>query len=271
MISIITPVYNGARFIESCIGNVISQQCHDVEHIIVDGGSTDATVSIIRSCADRYPHLRWISEPDRGQSDAMNKGLALARGEIVGVLNVDDFYQPDVLKRVSRLFKEVGEPTMLVGNCNVWNDDGDLLYVARPSRLKFQQLMVGPRLNLYPVNPSEYFYHRSLHDRVGYFDVEDHYSMDLDFLLRAVQAADVRYFDETWGNFRLIKGTKTLSDQDSNQDRPRYCKVLDKYYPQLPWQVRKFFWLYTAGQAAHLLFRHGVSRLRAGIWRRAIK
>jgi glycosyltransferase involved in cell wall biosynthesis len=265
MISVITPVYNGARFIESCIANVISQQCPNVEHVIVDGASTDATVSVIWDYAEKYPHIRWISEPDRGQSEAMNKGIALARGEVIGILNVDDFYEPDVLNRISALFKTAAEPTLAVGNCNVWSDD-DLLYVARPSRLKLLQLLVGPRINLYPVNPSEYFYHRSLHDKIGHFDVDDHYAMDLDFLLRAVQAAQVRYFDEIWGNFRLIRDTKTYLDQQSNQNITRYSAVLAKHRKRLPWHLRKFFWLYAMGQVVLFPVRYGKSRL-AGILR----
>ena len=261
MLSIITPVYNGARFIESCIANVIAQQCSHVEHIIVDGASTDATVSVIREHAEKYPHIRWISEPDRGQSDAMNKGIALARGGIIGFLNVDDYYEPAVLSRIREVFRVLPEPSLAVGNCNVWNDDGDLLYVARPAKLKLQQILVGPRINLYPVNPSEYFYHRSLHDRIGLFDVDDHYAMDLDFLLRAVQAAHVRYFDETWGNFRLIKGTKTLLDQENTHNIKRYSAVLAKHKKRLPWHLRKFFWLYSMGQAALFLANYGKKQL----------
>ena len=78
MLSIITPVYNSERFIATCIEAVIKQDCVKLEHIIIDGGSTDQTVPIIRQYADRYPHIRWQSEPDRGQSDAMNKGIAMA-------------------------------------------------------------------------------------------------------------------------------------------------------------------------------------------------
>ena len=89
-LSIITPVFNGIRFIESCIINVIEQKCPNLEHIIVDGGSTDGTVEIITSYAERYEHIKWVSEKDHGQSDAMNKGIAKALGSILGFLNVDD-------------------------------------------------------------------------------------------------------------------------------------------------------------------------------------
>jgi glycosyltransferase involved in cell wall biosynthesis len=80
-VSIITPVYNGEKFISGCIESVAAQNCAGVEHIIVDGGSSDRTVHIVREKAAAHPHLRWISEPDRGQSDALNKGIGMARAE----------------------------------------------------------------------------------------------------------------------------------------------------------------------------------------------
>ena len=82
MLSIITPVYNGERFIEGCIENVISQNCMDCEHLIIDGGSIDRTITIIKKYAAKYSHIRWISEQDRGQSDAMNKGIKMKGREI---------------------------------------------------------------------------------------------------------------------------------------------------------------------------------------------
>jgi len=100
MISIITPVY-GERFIDSCIRVVIDQACLDFEHIIIDGGSTDRTVEIIKQYAEILTHPVDFRK-DNGQSDAMNKGIAMAKSLI---LNVDDFYEPDVLNRISEIFK----------------------------------------------------------------------------------------------------------------------------------------------------------------------
>ncbi len=238
MISIITPVYNGQRFIESCIRVVIDQKCVSAEHVIVDGGSTDGTVDMIRRYASDHPHIRWVSEKDRGQSDAMNKGIAIARGEIIGFLNVDDFYEPGVLNRVVELFAELPDPSLVVGNCNVWNSRGDLWWVNRPQKLKLTQLLLGPSINPFPVNPSAYFYHASLHKRVGHYDVDDHYAMDLDFLLRAVQVATTKYFDEPWGNFSLIEGTKTLTDINSGTMLRRQEWLLNKYRRVLPFHQR---------------------------------
>lgn len=234
MISIITPVYNGDRFIESCIKNVIEQNCSDVEHIIVDGGSTDRTLKIIKRYASRYPHIRWFSGKDRGQSDAMNKGVAAAKGTILSFLNVDDFYEPNTLNRVLELFKDLPEPSLLVGNCNVWGDEGKILEVNKPDKLTLSELLMGPHVNQYPLNPSAYFYHKSLHQRIGLYKVDEHYAMDIDFLFRAVQAATVHYKDETWGNYRKIEGTKTANDIENGQNLQRIDRLIQRYKKNLP-------------------------------------
>ncbi|MDJ0845198.1 glycosyltransferase family 2 protein [Crocosphaera sp.] len=233
MISVITPVYNGESYIESCIKVVIEQNCSDVEHLIIDGGSQDQTVAIIKEYAQNYPHIRWISEADKGQSDAMNKGINLAKGEIITILNVDDFYQPNVLNRVLEIFKTLPENSFLVGNCQVWNSQGQLRFINAPKKLRLTDLLLGWSVNPHPINPSAYFYHKSLHDTVGFYEIEDHYTMDLDFLFRVVQKANIKYVDEVWGNYRYIPGTKTFKDRRKGQGKSRFEPLFAIYYPQL--------------------------------------
>lgn len=234
MLSIVTPVYNSERFIATCIEAVIEQNCVDLEHIIIDGGSTDQTVPIMQQYADRYPHIRWRSEPDRGQSDAMNKGIAMAKGEIMGLLNVDDGYEPGVLNRIIDCFKALPEPTLLVGNCNIWDDAGKLIEVNKPSKLSLFELVAGVNIHPYPCNPAAYFYHTALHQKVGLYDIANHYSMDLDFILRAVQVANVVYVDEIWGNYHRLEGTKTVNDMHNGQMNQRVVQLLKHYRKQLP-------------------------------------
>ncbi|BAY48380.1 family 2 glycosyl transferase [Scytonema sp. HK-05] len=241
MISVITPVYNGERFIESCIKVVIDQNCPDVEHIIVDGGSTDGTVKIVKQYAEKYPHIRWISEKDKGQSDAMNKGIAMANGEVLAILNVDDYYEPNVLKRISEIFKTLPEPSLLVGNCNTWDDEDNLLSVNKPAKMKLADLLLGWSINQFPANPSAYFYHTSLHQKIGLYKVGEHYAMDLDFILRAVQVANVRYVDETWGNFRYHQSSKTFQSNARGEANSVMKSIMTAYRKDLPlfqqWQI----------------------------------
>ncbi len=180
-LSVITPVFNGMRFIESCILNVIEQDCPEAEHIIVDGGSTDeAPAEIIKHYADIYGHIRWVSETDKGQSDAMKKQFLIAQGDILGFLNVDDFYEPNVLCRIIELFKTLPEPILLVGNCHRLNDQGEIYEENKPSNLGITDLVLGWNINPCPVNPSQYFYHKSLHQIIGNYKVDEHFTLDMD-------------------------------------------------------------------------------------------
>jgi glycosyltransferase involved in cell wall biosynthesis len=232
-LSVITPVFNGVRFIEFCIRNVIEQSCPDVEHIIIDGGSNDGTVDIIKLYADKFPHIRWISEKDRGQSDAMNKGIKMASGEILGFLNVDDFYEASALREAIDMFRALPEPALLVGNCNVWDDNGNLLCVNKPSKVSLLTLLML-YVPAFPANPSAYFYHKSLHEKIGLYEVEEHYGMDVHFLYRATQAAKVKYVDKMWGNYRFLADTKTYMDVESGQNRIRVTEIADYYRKQAP-------------------------------------
>jgi len=244
MISIITPVFNGERFIESCIANVIEQNCPSLEHIIIDGASTDSTVAIVKKYADQHRHIRWVSEKDRGQSDAMNKGIALAKGNILGFLNVDDYYEPDVLRKIVEIFKTLPEPSLLVGNCNVWDDKGKLLFVSKPVKINMTNILLGRFLEAFPMNPTGYFYHASLHGAIGLYKTDEHYGMDLDFILRAVQQANVAYRDEVWGNYRYLQGTKTYTDDVSGANSRRVMTIVNYHLMALPRSQRYRIYLH---------------------------
>jgi len=244
-VSIITPVFNGVRFMEGCILNVIGQNCPDAEHIIIDGGSTDGTVEVIKRYAREYPHIRWVSERDRGQSDAMNKGITMAAGEILGFLNVDDYYEPGTLREVLTLFGTLPKPALLVGNCSVWDDGDNLLGISTPSKISFLNLLCARFMNAFPMNPSSYFYHKALHDIIGPYDVEEHFGMDVHFIFRAVQAAHVCYVDRPWGNLRYFPGTKTYGDVESGQNRIRVGAIIASYRKQAPFLYRMYSTAYV--------------------------
>ena len=157
-----------------------------------------------------HPHLRWISEPDRGQSDALNKGIGLARAEYIGILNADDFYEPGALSLVAAIIKNLSEPRLIVGACNVLTTEDRLVEVNRPSVLKFENFMIDPVKWPIPYNPSAYFYPKGVHGVVGPYNIEEHLGMDFEFILGAVQAVKPLYIDTVLGNFRLIPGTKTF-------------------------------------------------------------
>lgn len=258
-LTVITPVLNGERFISGCLDSVLAQGCAEVEHLVVDGGSTDSTESIVRERAAEHASIRWLQEQGANQSHAMNLGVDAAFGRIVGILNVDDFYEPGVLPRVVDLFRDLPRPALAVGNCNTWESD-TLLYVNRPAELRFEKLLLGPDLHPFPFNPSAYFYDRSLHDLVGGYDERDEFSMDLDFLLRAVRAANAVYVDETWGNYRVHPEAKTARDRQAGAHDARRDAVLRRYRRLLPPRER-------ARHYAELGLRTSQLRARRARWR----
>lgn len=232
-----TPVLNGAAFIEGCVRNVAEQNCERCEHIIVDGGSTDRTLALLDRLVETVPRLRVLVEPGMGQSGAMNAGIRASAGTIIGILNVDDFYSPGTLGRVLELFASFSAPTLLVGNCTAWSQ-GRALRVNRPSDLRLEALLLGPRHRPFPYNPSAYFYHRELHEVVGFYDENDDFTMDLDFLLRALPSVRSEYRDEPWGNFRIHEEAKTVIDKASGRHRRRRRQVMNKHRGHLSFGKR---------------------------------
>ncbi|MBW4513368.1 MAG: glycosyltransferase [Scytonematopsis contorta HA4267-MV1] len=257
VISVITPVFNGEKFIESCIQNVIEQNNSLVEHIIIDAVSTDKTVEIIRHYADKYPHIKWVSEKDEGQSDAMNKGIKMARGEIIGVLNVDDFYESDVLNRVQDILEQQPNPTFLVGNCNLWNDDEEIFHINKPKDLRLLALLSGR--SCLPFNPSAYFYHKSLHEKIGLYKVDEHYGMDTDFIIKAVKSANITYMDEIWGNYRYIAGTKTFESVQSGHHYQIVNNIFQEHKQSLSsWQILQIHFLIFRNRVEFYLKHHSL-------------
>ena len=236
-LTIITPVFNNVDYIEKCILNVVSQHCKGVEHLIMDGGSTDGTVAIIEQYAQKFSHIRWISEKDKGQSDAMNKGIKMAIGQYISFLNVDDYYTENTLEQILSIFKEEPTLTFLVGNCNVWKSNGELLYVNRPRKLKTWHILSG---YFFPVNPSAYFYAKDIHEKIGGYNIDNHFNMDVEFLINASTVSTLMYFPMNWGNFRLLPNTKTVSDQDQGLLEKRKKELFQKYLNKFSWKIRLY-------------------------------
>jgi glycosyltransferase involved in cell wall biosynthesis len=207
VLSIITPVFNGVKYIRKCLSNVAEQAFPGLEHLIMDGGSSDGTVDEIRFWMEKYSHIRLISEKDSGQSNAMNKGIRLAKGRIIGFLNVDDYYEPGVLKGIPDLFNDMAEPAFICGNLNIWNPDGSFYSFNKPDKISLIQILSD--LYEWPYNPSAYFYHKSLHDIAGFYNEENHYCMDYEFILEAARHIRLRHIDQLWGNFCTVADSKT--------------------------------------------------------------
>ncbi len=212
-ISIIVPTYNHGAFIEETLRSIILQNYPNLELIVMDGGSTDNTVDILKKY-DEWISI-WKSEKDKGQSDAMNKGWQQATGEVIGFINSDDYYEPGVFARVGRYFSSASDLEMLLGKTRIIDKDGAEIKVKTPCRRYSQLAVLGGRHNM-PNNPVGYFYSKKIQEEVGDFDVNDHYSMDYRFLLKAFKAArHITYIDAVFGNYRYDDHTKTFNNNQS--------------------------------------------------------
>jgi glycosyltransferase involved in cell wall biosynthesis len=199
-LSIVTAVLNDRANIEYCIESVLGQVCRDVEHIIIDGGSTDGTTAIIQKHASRV--AKWISEPDGGIYDAMNKGIALSTGDVVGILNADDAYDnSNVLERVAEVMADRS-----VDACY-----GDLVYVAKNDSNRIVRCWRSKTFadGLFekgwaPAHPT-FFVRKSAYERCGLFDLRYKLAADFDLMARLLHGFRVKsvYVPEVFVKMRL--------------------------------------------------------------------
>lgn len=230
MITIISPVFQAEKFLANCIENVASQIKPGMEHLIIDGGSSDKTVEILSEMSVKYTHLKWISEKDEGQSDAMNKGLKMAKNQVVSFLNADDYYEPGALEFAVTFFEKAPPHSFLVGNCRVLKEDGSEYMINKPWPFN----PVNFRLDFnFPFNPSAYFYHRSIHELVGYYDENDHLTMDIDFILRLIPMANIAYKDRVLGNYVMVTNSKTMLEISSGRNLNNLNRIFQKHENKL--------------------------------------
>lgn len=185
-ISVITPSFNQGKFIERTIRSVLRQQYPRLEHIIIDGGSTDNTVEVIRSYEPELAY--WVSEPDRGQSQAINKGLSVATGEVLCWLNSDDFYLPNTLRTVGRMLSRGSDCYAIAGHCLKVYESGEppvLLEGRFENRRRLLEFWKG-----YQMHQPAIFWRREVFEKVGVLNEELHLIMDFDYWARIAEHFD---------------------------------------------------------------------------------
>jgi glycosyltransferase involved in cell wall biosynthesis len=202
-VSIVTPSFNHARYIEATIQSVLGQDYPDLEYIVVDGGSKDSTVQILR----QYEHrLKWISEPDEGQADAINKGFGRTSGQILGWVNSDDTLAPGALAAVGEFFSSHPDVGAVYGDADFLDAEGQVI-----GRCQHIEEFNRHRLVHYSdfiVQPAAFF-RRDVFDAVGGLDVKLNWAMDYDFWLKASRKAEFQYLPKVLANYRWLGGSKT--------------------------------------------------------------
>jgi glycosyltransferase involved in cell wall biosynthesis len=207
LISIVTPSFNQAAFLEQTICSVLEQDYTNIEYIIIDGGSTDGSLEIIQR------HARciawWVSEPDRGQTDAINKGFAHAHGEIFAWLNSDDTYLPGALSEAAAFLSAHPEVGMVYGDANLVDEDGQVIGKFPAAQTDYNLLRRG-----YVHIPQQAaFFRAHLWREAGPLDPTFYFAMDYDLWVRLARLAPLQYNPRPWANFRLhSRGKSVVSD-----------------------------------------------------------
>jgi glycosyltransferase involved in cell wall biosynthesis len=204
LVSIITPSFNQAAFLEQTIQSVLDQDYPRLEYLVIDGNSTDGSVDTIRRYASRLAY--WVSEPDKGQTQAINKGLRQSKGSILAWLNSDDTYTPGAVAQAVEALRANPGADLVYANCDYVDAAGQWLQTVRAWEFVPRRILTGIPL---VIQPASFFRRRAL-EQVGPLDEALHFLMDHEFYVRLVMAGlSFRRVEATWARFRWHAGSKT--------------------------------------------------------------
>ena len=223
-VSIITVVFNGEKYLEQTINSVLSQTFSDIEYIIIDGGSTDGSVDIIK----KYEHrlAGWISEKDKGIADAFNKGITRATGDIIGLINADDWYEPDAVRQAVEHLKDAD---IVFGDMQLWKN-GQKEFIFQANFGFFEREMT--------INHPTVFVKKKCYDQFGLFDLSYRFAMDYDLLLRMkVNHCRFAYIPRLLANMRW----DGLSDKNWKKGVQETLAIKNKYMPQRKWSNTLYY------------------------------
>ncbi len=204
LVSIITPSYNQARFLEAAVQSVLKQDYAPIEYILVDGGSTDGSQELIKKYQNDLAW--WVSEADRGQADAINKGFRKARGEIIGWLNSDDLYLPGAIREAVELFNRNPEVGVVYGDAVSADAEGRLL-----NELRFDQWGVQDFLQFKIICQPAVFMRRKIVEKVDFLDPDYHFFLDHELWIRLARETDFLHVDRIWAVSRYHHQAKNIT------------------------------------------------------------
>jgi len=220
LVSIITPSYNKGEFIEETIQSVLNQTYQNIEYIIIDGKSIDNTVQILMN----YPHLKWVSEPDSGQTDAINKGLNRAKGEILAYLNADDTYLPDTIETIVNVFRTQPKTCLIYGDIIHTDKNSNVINIHKTGNIDLERFISH---RFYLPQPTVFF-RQDVLANTGMFDDSLHLAMDYDYWLRTFPYYPSQYINKPLATARIYNNAKsTARNYDYIEER---VQVLDKFF-----------------------------------------
>ncbi|HSR21563.1 MAG TPA: glycosyltransferase family 2 protein [Anaerolineales bacterium] len=222
LVSIITPSFNQAAFLQQTLNSVLQQDHHDLEYLVVDGGSRDGSVDIIRQSASRLAW--WVSEPDSGQADAINKALAHARGEVVAWLNSDDYYLPGTVRAAARVFQVHPDAVLVYGNMLAVDEANRIT-----NKLVYQQVSLEDLMCFRIIGQPAAFIRRSALEAVGGLDTSLHMLLDHQLWIRLATVGRMIHVGETWAAARYHPRAKNrASARDFGREAFRILEWMSK-------------------------------------------
>lgn len=246
-VSIVTPSYNQGRFLERTVLSIVGQDYEDIEYIVMDGGSTDGSKDILRKHEENISY--WVSQPDNGQADAINKGFEKSHGEILAWINSDDFYlDSNVISRIVRVFEENPDVDIISARCINYAEDGKMLNEIRvcPEHVSREYLKYRATI----IQPGSFFRRHVFEE--NRMDVSLNYIFDWDFFIRASGSGRILYTDIPVAGYTRHKTNKTATGgiKRTMEIRDLYGKYLGKK----AWQY-KIFVLFCHAQSSAVRYR----------------
>ncbi|MDH3310112.1 MAG: glycosyltransferase [Gammaproteobacteria bacterium] len=256
-ISVVTPSFNQSEFLERTIKSVLDQGYPNLEYIIIDGGSTDGSVDIIRKYQSQLAY--WVSESDNGQSHAINKGLRRATGDWVAWQNSDDIYYPGVFSNLAHVAGKNPGTKLIVGNMMLIDPNDRILRDIRYVRPSHKAMLVEGML----LANQATFWHRDVHQEIGWMDEDLHFSFDYEWFLRLTKCYEGVHVNRFWGALRLHGEAKLCKWPEKSALEHTTVRLC--YGPELPlWEAG----LYRAYRLAQLVANGEMRYVIRGILRR---
>ena len=230
LVSLITATLNSEKTLEETIRSVLRQTYDNIEHIIIDGGSADSTLTILKKYSGQIAY--WVSEPDKGISDAFNKGIAASTGEIIGIINADDWYNEDAVRHAVEQFRQ-SQADIVYGNLQLWDKDLKTeLFFADHNQIEIEMTINHPTV----------FVRRTAYEEIGLFRTDFRYALDYEWLLRAKHhGLRFHYINYVFTNMRL-------------------SGLSNRYWKQTEWETAKARKLYAPGKSHYPFFLFQIAK-----------
>jgi len=213
LVSIVTPVFNGKLFLEQTIQSIIAQTYENIEYIIIDGGSTDGTLEVIKKYEDKIDF--WLSEHDSGMYEAINKGLKIASGDILAYLNSDDLYYPDSIKIATEYFSKHPDTELIYGNLDYIGPRNDFLYTYRSPKFRWSNFV---SMDTSSIPQPASFWRSTIHKKIGYFDVVLKMCADFDFYGKAGKCCRIDRIKIALARYRIHGAQLTVLQGHRNKE-----------------------------------------------------